>query len=190
MAERPLIYFSIDCEASGPVPGLFNLISLGAVVVRKGPDGRHQLGEERYWELQVVYEGWEEEAERIHKLSRVHLAAHGLPPKQVLEELREWTLRVCAAGEKPVFVGHNAPFDWMFVNYYFHAFGVPNPYGYNALDTKSMAAGKHRLLWPDTSKERLLELYPQLKPPPEDQVHNALADARFQAEILCALFDN
>lgn len=193
MPPREIIYFCIDCESSGPVPGLFNLISLGVVAVHRnqeGPQaGKHRLGAERYWELQLANDGWEDEAERIHKLSREHLAKNGLPPKQVLEELRAWTLGICKNGEKPLFVGHNAPFDWMFVNYYFHAFGVQNPYGYNALDTKAMATGKHRLSWPDSNKEKLLELYPRLKAPDEHMVHNALADAKFQAEILVSLLD-
>ncbi len=190
---RPLVYFSIDCESSGPVPGLFNLISLGVVAVHQEqtPEGpRHRKGNEKYWELQLAYPGWEDEAEQIHRLSRERLAEKGLPPAQVMQELREWTLEQCAKGEKPVFVGHNAPFDWMYVNYYFHAFDVPNPYGYNGMDTKAYAGGKHRLLWPDTSKEKLLELYPRLEAPPEHLVHDALVDARFQADILIALLDD
>ena len=32
-----IVYFSVDVEASGPVPGLYNLVSIGAVPVsRKG----------------------------------------------------------------------------------------------------------------------------------------------------------
>lgn len=189
-APRELVYFCLDCEASGPVPGLFNLISIGVVEVRKGADGRHASRAEKYWELKTIFPGWEAEAEGIHKISQAHLDAHGQDPRRVLQELREWTLGICAKGEKPVFVGHNAPFDWMFVNYYFHALGVVNPYGYNALDTKAMATGKHKLSWPDSNKEKLLELYPRLRAPAAETVHNALADAKFQAEILCALLDD
>ena len=190
---RDIVYFMIDCEASGPVPGLYNLISLGAVVLRRFSDGQssvhHELGEERYWEIKTIYPGWEMEAERVHRLSRPYIDENGMEPRQAMLELREWTLDMCRNGERPVFVGHNAPFDWMYVNYYFHAMEVDNPYGYNAMDTKAMAAGKHQLLWTDTNKENLLELYPQLVAPPEEQVHNALVDARFQAELLRVLLD-
>lgn len=191
---REIIYFCIDCESSGPVPQLFNLISLGVVAVHKIADGdqagRHRTGASKYWEIKTTFPGWEEEAERVHKLKRENLDKNGQDPRQVLEELRSFTLGVCANGEKPLFVGHNAPFDWMFVNWYFHNFGVENPFGYNALDTKAMATGKHRLSWPDSNKEKLLELYPKLKAPAEHMVHNALADAEFQAEILIALLDD
>lgn len=188
---KEIVYFCIDCESSGPVPALYNLISLGVVVVRRDPaTGKHTLGAEKYWELQLAFPGWEDEAERIHKLTREHLDKHGLPPRQVLTELSAFTKQHCAENEKPLFVGHNAPFDWMMVNYYYHHFAVKNPYGYNALDTKAMATGKHRLSWPDSNKEKLLELYPRLRAPAENMVHNALADAKFQAEILVALLDD
>ena len=92
--------------------------------------------------------------------------------------------------EKPLFVGHNAPFDWMFVAYYFAWAGIENPFGYNALDTKALAMGKHRCFFKATNKERLLELYPRLVPLAKERVHNALGDAEFQADILCALLDD
>ncbi len=189
---REIIYFSIDVEASGPVPGLYNLISIGVVAVhpeRQGGDVRHRKGAEKYWELKPIYHGWDPEAEKVHRLSREHLEKNGLPPRQVMLELRDFTRDICRNGERPVFVGHNAPFDWMHVNYYFHALDVDNPYGYNAMDTKAYAGGKHQLLWTDTNKENLLEIYPNLVAPPEELVHNALVDARFQAELLISLLD-
>ncbi|MEZ4463966.1 MAG: hypothetical protein R3F43_05440 [bacterium] len=33
------MYFCVDLEASGPVPGLFNLVSIGGVVVRLAGTG-------------------------------------------------------------------------------------------------------------------------------------------------------
>ena len=50
--------------------------------------------------------------------------------------------------------------------------------------------GKHRIIWRASSKENLLETYPQLQAPAEEDVHNALADAVFQADILIALLDD
>jgi len=32
-AASDIVYFSVDVEASGPVPGLYNLVSIGAVPV-------------------------------------------------------------------------------------------------------------------------------------------------------------
>ena len=30
-----IVYFSVDVEASGPVPGLYNLVSIGGVYLRR-----------------------------------------------------------------------------------------------------------------------------------------------------------
>ena len=42
MDDRPVIYLSIDVEASGPFPGLFSLASVGAAPVRR-VDGLWQV---------------------------------------------------------------------------------------------------------------------------------------------------
>ena len=41
-----ITYFCIDIEASGPVPGFFNMVSLGAVPVVRRRDGRWTVGRE------------------------------------------------------------------------------------------------------------------------------------------------
>ena len=49
--------------------------------------------------------------------------------------------------------------------------------------------GVHRLR-KECNKETLLETYPHLVAPRPEDVHNALADAQFQADILIALLDD
>jgi hypothetical protein len=34
------IWFCIDCEASGPVPGLFSMLSFDVCALTEAPDGR------------------------------------------------------------------------------------------------------------------------------------------------------
>ncbi|MCB9524691.1 MAG: 3'-5' exonuclease [Myxococcales bacterium] len=182
------VYFCVDLEASGPVPGLFNMISVGAVVVRLQGDG-HVRGAELYREVVPEFPGWDPETEPIHKLTRAHLAAHGVSTKQALSDLEAFVKANLQPGERPLFVGHNAPFDWMFVAWHYAWAERDNPFGYNALDTKALFMGRHMLPWKQCNKERLAELYPQLQPPPAELVHNAVADARFQADILIALLD-
>jgi DNA polymerase III alpha subunit (gram-positive type) len=87
-----------------------------------------------------------------------------------------------------VFVGHNAPFDWSFISYSYHALGIENPFGYKALDTKALAAGVLGLHWFDTNKERLEELL-KLPKPEDDRVHRADYDAWYQALILIGLLE-
>ena len=42
-----MIYFCVDCEASGPVPPLYNLLSVGVTVVRPAGD-HHEIGDSLY----------------------------------------------------------------------------------------------------------------------------------------------
>lgn len=67
-----------------------------------------------------------------------------------------WVKHV-AAGRRPVFVGFNATFDWMFTHYYFEAARIPDPFGHAGLDIKSYWAGKVGCSWKDTSRQRLPE---------------------------------
>jgi hypothetical protein len=67
--------------------------------------------------------------------------------------------------------------------------GVPSPWGWKALDTKSLAMGVLGLDWFDTNKERLAELIPALGDQDQAKVHRADYDALYQAKILAALLD-
>ena len=187
-AKDPITYMCVDIEASGPVPGLFNMVSLGIVPVRLGPDGRWVVDTaELYQEYKPVFPGWDDQAERIHGITRAHLEANGLEIKPAMEALKEWA-KSGSRKTRCVFVGHNAPFDWSFVAYYYAWVGMENPFGYNALDTKALAMGKLDLSWLETSKENLQTLLP-LPPQDDKRVHNAVYDARYQAEILAALLN-
>ena len=90
--------------------------------------------------------------------------------------------------DRPVFVGHNAVFDWSYVAYYYAHFGMENPFGYKGLDTKSLAMGKLGVAWRETSKETLEKVLSLPKQDPA-QIHRADYDAHYQALILQALLD-
>lgn len=182
------VYACIDIEASGPVPGFYNMVSIGGVAVRPS-DGVHERGEEFYYELKPISEGFDEHAMSIHGITRAHLETNGVDAREVLLKIRDWVSAVKGDAERVLFVGHNAPFDWMYVAWYFAWAGLSNPFGYNALDTKALMMGRLSLPWRSCNKERLLVAFPQLEAPIAADVHNALHDARFQADILIALLD-
>ncbi len=182
-------YICVDLEASGPVPGLFNMVSIGGVAVTLA-EGGHVRGPEFYFELQPICDGFDEHAMSIHGLSEAYLREHGRPAREVLEQIEQWVSQVVPSGSRALFVGHNAPFDWMYTAWYFAWARMNNPFGYNALDTKALLMGRHGLPWKQCNKEKLLDLYPSLEAPRPEDVHNALADARFQADILIELLDH
>ena len=181
-------YFCVDCEASGPVPPLYNLLSIGVTAVHR-EGSRHVLGESAYFELKPIFPGFDPGALAVCGLDPEALRITGLEPQDALSRLTEFVRAHNRAGsERPVFVGHNAVFDWSYVNYYYVHFGLENPFGYKGLDTKSLAMGVLRLPWNDTSKE---VLEGRLALPPQDRalVHRADYDAAYQALILQALLD-
>jgi DNA polymerase III epsilon subunit-like protein len=181
-------YFSVDVEASGPVPGLYNLVSLGATAVTRGEDGRHRVGDSFYAEFKPVFPGQDPGANEVHGLDPERLAREGQEPHAALAALSEFVARQTVPGTTPTFVGHVAVFDWMYVAWYYAWAGLPNPFGYKGIDTKSMAMGALRLPWLETGKETLcarLGLEEQDAP----TVHRADADAAHQARLLVALLE-
>lgn len=179
-------WFCVDIECNGPVPGLYAMVSLGAQQVTEDADGRLSLGASYYAELQPDAPRFDARAAAIHGLDQDRLRAEGLTQRQLCERLAEWVRAHTTPGSKPVFVGHNAPFDWSFVSYAYAAEDLPNPFGYKALDTKALATGVLGVHWFDSSKEVLAE---RLALPAEDLTlkHRADYDARYQAELLVAL---
>ena len=181
-------WFCIDIECSGTVPGLFDMISLGAQVVYDLEDGSLALGPQLYLEFKPQAPEVDLRAMEINGLDLERLKVQGLPRIEGLKKLTTWTESHCLPGTTPVFVGHNAPFDWSFVSYAYKADGLDNPYGYKALDTKALAAGVLNIHWLETGKETLSEL---LGLPEEDAVkkHRADYDAGYQALILMGLLE-
>lgn len=171
---RRELYISVDVETSGPIPGEYSLLSVGACVV--GEPTRNF-----YVELAPLNENFTEEAMTTCDVSLAELRHRGTEPQAAMEQFARWVVET-ASGGWAIFVGFNAPFDWSFVNYYFIKFcGLEgNPFGHSALDIKSYYMGAYRTSWADTSMKRLP---PEVHAPDKPLAHNALEDAMQQAEI-------
>jgi ribonuclease T len=169
-------YISVDVETAGPNPGRYSLLTIGACLVEDHANGF-------YVELQPVSDDVIPEALAVSGLSMDELRQNGRRPEDAMAELDDWVGRVTPAGSQPVFVGFNAPFDWMFVNDWFHRFLGRNPFGHRALDIKAYAMGREGGVFADTSLAALVERWggtPTL-------THHALEDARVQADLFARL---
>jgi len=181
-------WFCVDIECSGPVPGWYDMISIGAVDVALR-EGSRTIGEKFYAEIKPTAPCVDAGAMKVNRLDLDALRRDGRDLPEVLRALASWVAARTVPGTKPVFVGHNAPFDWSFVSYAYHVHGLVNPFGYKALDTKALAMGALGIHWFDTSKE-ILESRLELPAQNAELTHRADYDAWYQAHILLRLLEH
>lgn len=170
--EEMKTYISVDVETAGPIPSRHALLSIGACT----------LGEPRrtfYVELQPDREEFDAQAMSIHGLDADELRRTGLPPEEALARFAAWLKTAVPEGRRPLFCAFNAPFDWSFINDYFHRYTGSNPFGHSAIDIKAVYMGATRRPWKETSGAILHAQYNEGK-----QIsHNALQDAVDQAVL-------
>lgn len=172
MAVRKEIFISVDIESSGPIPGEYSMLSIGACLVDT-PETTFERT------LKPLNRNADPEALAVTGFTLEELELSGMRPQQAMTELELWVKAACIGDAIPVFVGLNAPFDWSFVNYYFHRFCGSNPFGFTALDIKAYYMGVIGSSWRDTRSSAMAS---RLRPT-QNGNHNALQDALYQAEL-------
>ncbi len=165
-------FFSVDVETSGPIPGRFSLLAIGACRV-DDPSFRFSA------ELQPETSEADPEALAVSGLSMERLLAEGEPAAAAARRLAEWVEAATPLDSRPVFVAFNAPFDWMFVADALQRHVGRNPFGHSALDVKALAMGVFGIRWRDTSFADLAARVGV----PDRLPHRALDDAVLQAEV-------
>lgn len=165
-------FISVDVESAGPNPSQYSMLAIGACSVRF-PERNF------YLELKPVNASFQSESLESCGLSMEKLALEGVDPAEAMKCFAAWLKEAVPPEMLPVFVGFNAPFDWMFVNDYFHRYLGYNPFGHAALDIKSYYMGMARVPWSETTMQFLGSRY--LSQPA--LVHHALRDALDQGEI-------
>lgn len=165
------VYISVDVESSGPIPGVYSMLSIGACVVGN-PDISF------YAELKPLSDKAIPEALRVSGFDLNRLAQEGEEPEAAVRRFIAW-VEEAAKGGRAVFVGFNGCYDWQFVNWYAMQFAGKNPFGFGGIDIKSYYMGKAAVSWAETTSSQLpVEFQPETR-----QTHNALDDARAQASI-------
>lgn len=165
-------YICVDVETAGPIPGEYALLSIGACTIA-------QPRKTFYIELQPDKPAYSEEALSISKLSMDELAKTGTPAQKALLNFEAWIKEVVPQGRKPIFVAFNAPFDWMFINEYFHRYLERNPFGHSALDIKAFYMGLAGVSWEETSMKEVIHHFSGHTL----LTHHALQDALDQADL-------
>jgi DNA polymerase III epsilon subunit-like protein len=165
-------FIVVDVETSGPNPGAYSLLSIGACTLRKPRDTF-------YIELIPDKSEFVQDAMDVNKLSLAALTTEGISPEIALSQFVSWVKKNALDGQ-PIFTAFNAPFDWMFMNDYFHRYLKYNPFGHKALDIKALFMGKTGCVWSNTSHKSISKYF-GLK---YSLTHHALKDALLEADLL------
>lgn len=163
-----MAYIMVDVEADGPCPGLYSMISLGAVVVESSLDRVF------YAEFQPISEQGIPEALAVSKVSR-EICMQYPHPSVSMEEFYQW---LKSLNEKLYFVSDNNGFDWQFVNYYFWRFLGQNPFGHSSTNLGSLYKGLEKNMFVNFKHLRKTK-----------HTHHPVDDAKGNAEALLSMLD-
>lgn len=122
----------IDVEADGPVPGLYSMVSLGAVIVEPTLDRRFLTN------LRPISDRFQNEALAISGATR-ETSLEYPEAEESIKNFNTWLLNL--EEDRITCASDNNGFDWSFLNYYMHRYLGANPLGYQTYHLPSVYAG-------------------------------------------------
>jgi hypothetical protein len=173
-----MVWIMVDVETDGPCPGLYSMISLGAVIVEPG------LTRTFYGQFRPISDRWQAEALAVSGHTREECMA--FPDAQTtMEMFQQWILNNCRrkkfrGNDVPDarFIADNNGFDWQFVNYYAHRFLGENPFGFSSTNLGSLYKGMARDVFQSFKHLRKTA-----------HTHHPVDDAKGNAEAFLAMRD-
>lgn len=178
MSKKQEVFISVDIETAGPIVGEHSMLTLGACLAYKPAVGFSVM-------LKPISDKAVSAALEVSGLTLELAQRDGIDPAAAMAQFSTWIAENVPAGSTPVFVGLNAPFDWSFVNYYFLKYLNENPFGFTALDIKALFMGATGCSWYETKSSSIDRLvHPSLQGD-----HNALDDAKYQAELFRLVYE-
>ena len=141
---RPDLYFSVDIEADGPIPGPYSMVSLGACVAgtydgatfTAHPPERHTF----YAELRPISDQWVPEALAVSGFSRERRST-AWTPRPGWSDFVAWVEEMCAEHGRghAVFAAYPLGFDWLFTYWYLMAYAGRSPFSHGRhIDMKTL----------------------------------------------------
>lgn len=124
--------FVVDVEADGPAPGIYSMVSIGAIVVEP------ELNKTFYGQLHPISDNWIPEALAVSGHTREETLTFR-DPKYVMIEFASWIKK--HSNGKNIFFSDNNGFDWQYTNYYFHRYCGSNPFGFTSQNINSLYKG-------------------------------------------------
>ncbi len=177
------VYVSTDIEADGPIPGEYSMISLASVAqLSDGTEVRSFKVNLDVLPLATQHPdtmAWWEKFPDAYAATRVSPE----DPETAMKRYNQWVINLSGFG-KPVFVGYPATFDFVFVYWYLIKFVGSSPFGFSALDMKTMAMVLMKSKFRDATKRNMPREWFKGAPP---HTHDPLDDAREQGVLFAAM---
>lgn len=155
----------VDIEADGPVPGLYSMVSFGAVIVEPS------LTKTFYGQCRPISQEWIPEALAVSGHTREECLEFD-NPYNVMVKFADW-IKENGVGNRQIFWADNNGFDFAFINYYFHLYKIPNPFGWSSQNLNSFYKGCTRDMYTTFKKLRKTK-----------HTHHPVDDAKGNAEAL------
>lgn len=164
-------FISVDIEADGPCPGLYNMVCFGAVVVRPG------LTDTFYAKTSPAFpDQWDPNALAVSGFS--HEEHLNFPkPMVAMQDFANWIEKVSKG--RPILISDNNGFDWQFINWYFYKFLGRNPFGWSSRNLGDLYKGVVR---------NMRKNFKHLRKTKHD--HNPVNDAKGNAEAFMHMVEN
>lgn len=175
---KPLIYVSTDIETNGPHIGRNSMLSLASAAFLEDktlvstfsvnldtlPEGEENPVTMEWWKQ--FPEAWEAARQQC------------LSPKTGMLNYVNWLNQLPG---RPIFVGYPVAFDYSYVVYYLERFTGENPFGFAAIDLRSLMMGLQKTPFAKSSKQHWPADWFEEKP----HTHIALDDAIEQGTAFC-----
>ncbi len=174
------IFISVDIECDGDIPGDYSMLSIGATTLGNRYD------RDFYVELRPMTERYNPDSLAVASLDRTRLLREGVPAQVAMARFAAWIEEVRGLhGDAKAVCVTLSEWDNGWLYWYFVHFLGQKPLGFTGIDIKSYFMGKHDLKeFAGTPRTEMLKHYPS----EIEHTHNALDDAREQAEIFWAMY--
>ncbi|OGG59632.1 exonuclease [Candidatus Kaiserbacteria bacterium RIFCSPHIGHO2_02_FULL_50_50] len=161
-----MTYFVVDIESDGPVPGLYSMISFGAVILNR------KLNRTYYGTIRPISTEWIPEALAVsgHTRDETLLFEN---PEVVMPAFATWVHDNTKSGTKAVFVSDNNGYDFSFMAYYLWRYTGSCVFGHTSRNINDLYRGMQKTL--DCSFDHLRG---------RSLDHNPVRDAIANAEAL------
>ncbi len=167
-------WFVVDVEADGACPGLFSMVSFGAIRVDE------KLETYFYGTTAPISDKFDPAALAVIGTTRVQHLGYA-DPVVTMRDFARWIEQSTPQGAHAVFISDNPAHDWQWINYYFHRFNDGmNPFGVSARRIGDLWSGLKRDAGAASTWKSLRKTA---------HTHNPVDDARGNAEALLAMRD-